>query len=291
MSTRITAAVVAAFAASPVAAQEGAKPPSYQFELVGAWSMSEADTSPDTEINQYLLVGTYHLKPVELADHPWNEAAFLEHSTSVSAFVDYADFEVGSFSADGLLYGVGFRYAEKQTPIAAELRFQLGSLDGDSGVDIDLNELNARIGYWVKPNALVGVDVGLEEVEAEPLLDVEVLRFGAFGKIVHDLGEGRAVNAEARFGVASVDDTFSDEENFEIGFAGDFYFTPQYSAGALVGLSFGDAVSEEGTTLGLRGSAWFSPRVALGAEVSTFLADDDAGADEDTLTVFLNLRF
>lgn len=290
MSTRICAAFVAAIAVAQLSAQDGGLE-SYQVDLIGAWSFSETDTTPEIEQNTFLIGGTYHLKPVELADHPWNEAAFLEHSTSVTAMLSWSDFEIGAFSADGVTFGAGFRYADKETPVAADLSFQLGSLDGDGGVDIDLNEVNARIGYWLKPNAIVGVEVGIEEIEAETVFEIEELRFGAFGKIVHDLGEGRAVNAEARIGIAAVDDTVSDEENFELGVAGDFYFTPRYSAGALVNFSFGDAASEEGTTLGLRGSAWVTPQVAVGAQVTTFLAEDSAGADQDTFALFVNLRF
>lgn len=287
----LTATIVAAIGANQLTAQDGGRRQNYQVDLTGGWAHSETDTSPEVELDQFVLAGIYHLKPVALADHPWNEAAFLEHSASVMATVSYADFDIGSFSADGVLFGAGFRYAEKETPIAAELTFSLGSLDGDGGVDIDLTAVNARIGYWLMPNAILGADIGFAETEIDSFLEVEELRFGAFAKIVHDLGEGRAVNGEARVGFLSVDDSVSDEENIEFGVSGDFYFTPQYSAGALVNFSFGDATSEEGTTLGLRGSAWFTPEVALAAQVSTFLAEDASGDDQDTLFVFLNLRF
>ena len=290
MNPRITAAIVISIATAELAAQEGARPRSYQFELGGGWTQSTADTSPDTETNQYQLSGTYHLKPDALADHPWSEAAFLEHSTSLTASLAFEKFEVGGFSADGPLFGAGFTFAEKETPFAASFRFSFGTLDGDGGVDIDLTDLDGRVGYWLMPNALIGVEIGKQEIEAGAL-DVETLRYAAFGKIVHDLREGRAINAEVRVGVASVDDGTSTDDNFEIGIAGDFYFTPQYSAGVLANLSFGDAASEEGTTLGLRGQAWFTPQFSAGVQFSTFHATDNNGVDEDTVSVFLSLRF
>jgi hypothetical protein len=291
MNPRITAAFVASIATAQLTAQDGAKLPSYQFEFGAGWSQSTTDTSPDIEINQYLVSGTYHLKPVALADHPWSEAAFLEHSTSVTASLAYAEFEAGGFSADGPLFGASVVYAEKETPFAAAFSFSVGTLDGDGGIDIDRTAMNARVGWWLMPNALIGAEVGRQEIEAGGMLDVEETRIGAFGKLVHDLREGRAVNAEVRFGVASVDDSVSDEDNIEFGLAGDFYFTPKYSAGVLLGLSSGDAASEEGTTLGVRGQAWFNPQVAAGVVFSTFNADDSSGADVDTIAVFLNLRF
>ena len=290
MSARNTAALVAAIAAGPLAAQDGARLQKFQFELIGGWARSETDTTPEIEINNYALAGVYHLKPVALADHPWSEAAFLEHSSAVSAGVNYADFEIGAFSADGPLFAAGFNFADKETPIAAALNFSIGTLEGDAGVDIDLTNVNGSIGYWVRPNAILGVDVGQEEIEAGGLLEVEEFRYGIFGKIVHDLGEGRAVNAEARVGMTTVDDTISEEDNVDAGFATDFYFTRQFSVGALVEFAFGDADTEEGTTLGVRGSAWLSPQAALNVEYTTFMADSN-GNDEDTLAVGFNLRF
>lgn len=290
MNAQISAALAAALAAGSITAQDAPKS-SYQIELTAGFALTELDTSPEIEIRQFLLGGSYHLKPVALADHPWNEAAFLEHSTFVSAQVGYAEFEISSFDADGEVFGAGFRYAEKDTPVAAELAFSIGSLDGDAGLEIDLNEVSGRVGYWVKPNAIVGVSASFEEVEVQSALVNEVLRVGAFGKIVHDLGEDRAINVEADLGIASVDDGASEEENVELALASDFYFTPQYSAGALVALSFGDAVSEEGITFGLRGSAWFTPMFGGSVEVSRFNAEDSAGSDEDSLSIFASVRF
>jgi hypothetical protein len=287
---RITVAFVVAIAGGSLAAQEAAQQHKFQFEVLGGWVNSTTDTSPDVEINQYVVAGTYHLQPVMLADHPWSEAPFLEHSTWVSLGVSYTTFDVGSFSADGPLFGAGFRFADKQTPVAAEVNFSIGTLDGDAGIDIDRTIVNGSVGYWLKPNAIIGVDIGMEETEANSMLDVEELRYGIFGKVVHDLGSGRAINGEARLGVATIDDSTTKDDNFEVGIAGDFYFTPQYSAGALVEISTGDAVSAEGTTVGVRGTAWFTPQAALNVSFTTFMADDST-FDEDTLAVFFDLRF
>ncbi|HEX6811161.1 MAG TPA: hypothetical protein VF384_06040 [Planctomycetota bacterium] len=292
MSVRITSAIIAAIAAGPLVAQGGATTPqSFQYELIGGWSSSETDASPDLEINRYIVAGIFHLKPVTVGDHPWNEAPFLEHSSAVNVGVDYTDFEVGAFSADGPRFSAGYTFADKETPIAASVNLSLGTLDGDAGVDIDFTDINGAVGYWLRPNALVGFEIGMEEIDAGPLLEIEQMRYGFFGKLVHDLGERRAINVEAHLGMTSVDDSASDEDNFEVGVAGDFYFTPQYSVGALLDFSFGDAASEEGTTVGIRGSAWFCPQGAVNLEWTTFMADDNNGADEDTLSLFFNLRF
>jgi hypothetical protein len=284
--------VVAATTAQLAAQQGGAQFTSFQIEATGGWSTTSTDTSPDADLNEFFVLGTYHLKPVMLADHPWNEAAFLEHSTFVQAGLSFAELEVGNFSADGPLFRVGGTYAEKDKPIAAQLNLQFGTLDGDSGTDVDRMSFDGRVGYWLMPNAIVGAELALDDTEIGSSVDVDKMSFGAFGKIVHPLGEGRSVNGEAHLALVSVDDGVSDDTNVEFGVAADYYFTKQYSVGALVNLSFGDVASEEGITLGLRGTAWITPRVSVNAAFSTFMADDDTfGADQDFFTLFVTARF
>lgn len=290
LSTRITVALTAAIVAGPLAAQEGAKPHQFQFEVFGGWVNSTTDTNPDLEITQYVLAGAYHLQPVSLGNHPWSEAAFLEHSTFITAGLTYAEFEVGPFSADGPMFGAGVVFADKETPIAAALSFSIGTLDGDMGIDLDRTIVNGSAGWWLRPNMIIGADIAMEEIEAGGVLEIEELSYGAFTKLVHDFGSGRALNGEARIGLTTVDDSTTEDDNIELGLAGDFYFTPQYSAGALVEISTGDAASEEGTTVGVRGTAWFTPQAAASVEFSTFMADDSS-FDEDTIAVFFNLRF
>lgn len=292
MRKGIVAGFVVAATTAQLAAQGGAQFTSFQIEATGGWSGTSTDTSPDSDLNEFFVGGTYHLKPVMLADHPWNEAAFLEHSTFVQAGVSFANLDIGNFSADGPLFRIGGTYADKDKPVAAQLNLQIGTLDGDSGVDVDLWTLNGRVGYWLQPNAIVGAQLTLDDTEIGSNVDVDKLSFGAFGKIVHALGEGRSINGEAHLDFVSVDDQVSEDDNIEFGVAADYYFTKQYSVGALVNFSFGDVAAEEGITLGLRGTAWITPQVSVNAAFSTFMADDDTfGADQDTFTLFVTARF
>jgi hypothetical protein len=289
MRTWILAVAAATIPAADVCTQGG--PESFQIELSGGWSLNSIDTNPDIDITQVDIGGTYYLQPVALADHPWNEAAFLEHSMGVMAGLRYTKFEIAGFSADGPSIGVGFLYADKKQPVAAQFNFSFGTLDGDMGLDIDQTDVNAWAGYWLQPNALVGAAVDYGKTDAQGGLAIEELYFGAFGKIVHDLGEGRAINAEAHVGLTSVDVAGSSETNFDIGVEGDYYFTPRYSAGAILDFSFGDATSNEGTTIGVRGSAWISPQASVQAMYSKFSASDSLGADQDEFGISFKLRF
>lgn len=276
--------------ARSASAQEG-PPQSYRVELSGSWMLTATDSNPDIDITEFTLGGMYFLEPVSLADHPWNEAAFLERAKAVMAGVQWTRFEVGPFSADGPSLGAGFLYADKAQPIAAQLFVRYGTLDGDMGIDVDRTSFGGRAGYWLGRGALAGFEIERDQTDVSGLLDITQTRYGAFGKMVHDLGGGRAINVEARVGLVSVDAGAATDTNFEIGLEGDYYFTPRFSAGAVLNLSVGDAASREGTTLGVRGSAWLSPRIAVGLEWSSFHASDSQGADIDTAGAFLSVRF
>jgi hypothetical protein len=264
---------------------------SYQYELTGGFSMSTTDTNPDIEQNTLFVGGTYHFAPVALMSHPWNEAAFLEHSMFATAGLQYFDLDLAGFEADGITYGLGYRYAAKDTKIAGEINFQTGTLDGDLGVDVDVTTVNLNAGYWLKDNLIVGVDFALDEIDPDGGGKFEETRYGVFGKFVHPLDEGRAINAEAHIGTASVDTGANDDDNFEVRLEGDFYFNPQTSVGAVLEFSSGDAVSEEGESFGVRGSRWFSPKVGVRAEYTMFWASDSAGADVNEFAIFVDMRF
>lgn len=285
------AIAVVAVVAVWMLAQGASAQESYQFEVTGGYTWFESDTNPDVEFNEALVEGTYNFKPVMLKDHPWNEAAFLEHSMQAMLNLSYSEFEVGSADADGLVYGAGFRYAEEDSPIAAEVRYRTGTLDGDFGIDVDVTSLEASAGYWLQPNAIVGLVFTLDQLDPDGSFKLEQTGIAAFGKIVHKLDTERAVNGEARVGWVSVDTGTDDDDNFEITLLGDYYFTPQYSVGALVDVSVGSADTEEGTTLGARASAWFTPQVGFRVQYSKFWASDSNGDDEDTLGLFLSVRF
>jgi hypothetical protein len=152
--------------------------------------------------------------------------------------------------------------------------------------------VDGSVGYWLQPNAIVGGQVQYEKTEIDTMPDQDTLSFGVFGKVVHPLGEGRSLNGEAHLSLVSVDDGTSKDDNFDLGIAVDFYFTPQYSVGALVDFSVGDAKSAEGTTLGIRGTAWLMPQLSVNVGYSTFMAENDTfGSDKDTFSVFFTARF
>lgn len=281
-----TVAVSVIAAATAVAQDAPGQRQNYQIELTGGFTTLDTDGG-GPEINQLIAEGTYHLAPVALQNHPWNEAAFLEHSMFVTAGLRFVELEIGPADADGIVFGAGFRYADKKTPVAAEINFRTGTLDGDFG-DIDTTNVDLSAGYWLMSNAIVGIDYAMEELDPDGAGSFEETRIGVFGKIVHDLGDKRAVNLEAHIGQATID-AGTEEDNLEFRVEGDFYFTPLYSAGLLLQFSSGDAVSDEGTTIGVRGSAWITPNVGIRAELTTFSASDSAGNDQDEIGIFVDV--
>lgn len=273
-----------------VAAQSASAMESYQSEVTLGYNWRDIDTNPDLELKDTMLEGIYNFEPVSLQGHPWNEAAFLEHSMQAMLSLTYSEFELGPFDADGLVFGGGYRYAAKDVPVAADLIFKTGNLDGNMGVDVDLTSVDASVGYWVEPNAIAGVVFTYSELDPDGTFKIEETTIGVFGKIVHKLDDDRAVNAEGRLAWTTVDTGTSDDGSIEVTLEGDYYFTPQYSAGALFDLSSGDANSKDGTTLGVRGSAWFTPQFGIRVQYSKFWADGQ-GADEDRGGIYLSVRF
>jgi hypothetical protein len=272
------------------AAQSASAMDSYQGEVTVGYKWRDIDTNPDIELTDVLLEGIYNFEPVSLQGHPWNEAAFLEHSMQGMLSLAWSKFELSTFDADGLVYGAGYRYAAKDVPVAGEVIFKTGTLDGDMGLDVDLTYVDASLGYWVEPNAIAGIAFNYTDLDPDGTFKIEQTTVAAFGKIVHKLDDERAINAEARAGWTSVDTGTSDDGSIVLTLEGDYYFTPQYSAGALLDFQSGDANSQDGTTLGVRGSAWFTPQVGISVQYSKFWADGK-GADEDGGGIYLSVRF
>lgn len=286
-----TALLAVATLGQDATAQTAPAMESYQTEIRLGYQWRDIDTNPDIELTDVLLEGTYNLEPVSLKGHPWNEAAFLEHSMQAMVELSWSEFEISTFDADGLVYGGGFRYATKDCPIAADLVFKTGSLDGDMSFDVDLTTIDASVGYWVEPHAIAGVTFNYTELDPDGTFKIEQKTIAAFGKMVHKLDDERAINAEARVGWTRFDSGTSDDDNVVLTLEGDYYFTPQYSAGGLVDFSFGSSDADEGLTLGVRASAWFTPQVGVMVELSRFWADDSSGADEDQAGFFVSIRF
>lgn len=264
----------------------------YQWEVGLSYQTVTTDADPEAEWTTIAADGTYHvLGPVALADHPWEEAAFLEHSSFVSATLGMATLEWGPIDADGLTYGVAGRYAQPDVPVAVDLSLAWTSVeDDDFDFENDLFTWDLRAGYWIMPNLIAGLgytatslDDGSDETtDTEPYV---------WGKWVHGLNAELDLNVEAELGRIDYDAT--DDKNLALVANGDVYFRKQYGVGLLLGNEVGDAESEEGRTVGIRGSAWFTPNIGVRAQYAMFAAanDDEGGVDSDTVGLEVVGRF
>ncbi len=287
--TKTTWLALAMGALSPALAAQD--PDLFQYEILSGWRSTTTDTNPDIDVNTLFVEGRYFFDAVSVGAHPRTEAAFLERAMYVAADIDYTRFEIGGFDADGPTVGAEFRYAKPDEQIAATAGFEYGSLSGDGGVDVDQWLIHGDLGYWLEDDMIIGGRFSREETEAGGLLNITETVFGAFGKVVRDIGDNRAINVEAHAQFVHVDPGSTDDVNFEIGAEGDFYFTPEYSGGAILNLSLGGADLRAGVTVGVRGAAWVTPTIAVNAELTHFEASDSNGADEDMFSVFGTFRF
>jgi hypothetical protein len=262
----------------------------YQWEAGLGVSQTTSDDSVDTKATAISAFGEYHLAPVKLADHPWEEAAFLEHSTFVDASVSYLTLKNDNIDADGAGIHVGFTYATPEFPLRLSAGVGFSKVSDEDDIKTTVFDLDA--GYWIKPELIVGLRLASSKISTDGVPDDnKELDISAYGKWVVTLNDEVAFNAEAELGRHSYDNGEKDS-NTAIEVAGDVYFRKQYGIGLSLGTESGDADAAEGTTIGIRGSAWFTQQIGVRVGYEKFtVKDDDFGVDDDTLFLEVVGRF
>ena len=267
----------------------------YRWELGLGYTVATADTDLEPEATELSGRVRYHLlAPVSLANGPWEESEFLEHSTWLEAHAGRATLEAGAFEADGPTYGAAGRYAAKDVPVAVDGAIAWRSVeDDDSEATLDAFSWQARAGYWIMPNLIAGLGYSSITNEFEAEFDststTDTALF-AWGKWVHPLRADLDLNLEAEAGQIWYDD--EDGENLTATLEADLYVLKRYGIGLLVGTESGDVAESEGDTLGVQASAWLTEHIGLRAGYSTFAAsDEEEGADLDAYFGELVARF
>ncbi len=189
----------------------------YRWELGGAYSAGSIDTelhtptgssknSNDTDIGE--VFGTFYLWDVDTSKGPLAEAAFLDHSSSITLAasdgeVDFSDFD----TQDGQTYGVSTRYvAEGPGWQLSGLLVDLGYERAEPG-DRDIDIYNIGLGYYVTPKTTV--IAGYEQTNLSNGGDVDSYRVD--GKHLWSLSGDGAITAELGYGRTKVKD--SDDVN------------------------------------------------------------------------------
>jgi hypothetical protein len=260
----------------------------YQVEVNGGYSITTIDSNPEVESSLLQLEGIYHvLGPVQLGEHAYEEAAFLEHSSFVSARIGRVNLDNGIDDADGFSWGLTGRYAQKEVPVTAQL-----SIDSFDISDLDTENLtwDLRIGYWIAPNGELGLGYTRSTTDIGAPDDQVDATIYAYGKWVTEINADLDLNLEATFGQINYDDGTIDDDNWVGTAAADVYFQQKYGIGLTLGGETGDANDAEGNSIGVRASAWFTPQIGVRASWETFMAKED-DSDSDTWSLEVAGRF
>ena len=262
----------------------------YQWEAGLGFTLAKDDTTPETKSTAITASGEYHFAPVKLGDHPYEEAAFLEHSTFVDADVSYLKSkQSGAFDAKGEGIHAGFTYATPEFPVRLAVGLGFSKISDNGDQKTTSFELDA--GYWIKPELIAGLRLGSSKIVTTGSADNKELDVTAYGKWVINMNDDLAFNAEAELGRNTYDAATKDS-NIAFGVAGDVYYRQQYGIGLALGTESGDADAAAGTTIGVRASAWFTTQIGVRLGFEKFaISDDKKGVDNDTLFLELVGRF
>ena len=182
----------------------------YRWELGGAYSHGSVDselktpngtTKNDTDIDVGNICGTFYLWEVDTSKGPLGEAAFLDHSSSITigftdGEVDFSDFD----NDDGQNYSVSTRY------VAEGPGWQLSGLIVDLGYerqepgDQEIDIYNVGVGYYVTPKTTVVASY--EQTNVNNGGDVDTYRLD--GKHLWSLSGDGAITAELGYGRTTI---------------------------------------------------------------------------------------
>lgn len=255
----------------------------YNAQLNGGFSNFTHDDNYTDQDAQIDLQGKYFLEPVQIKNHPFNEAAFLEHNSNLYATYAYRSIESKDYIyttfdplAPGMLYQFGLakdqrdihhfagglEYFHEQFYLNGEIG--IGRVKAKSDIDFNYGTVNYKNDYNVTTyRALVGfmpisnllVAAGVDGYQGDKYHDDET-DFAAKVKYVTPFGQnGHVLNFEA-------DGTFGDENN--IIFGADYYLNQAFSVGTAYSLK--DDNQSDNNFLWFRSKYFMSENLALGAE-------------------------
>lgn len=269
---------------------------SYRFELEPEYQMSEDDD--DVETTLYGINGRFYFSPVNIGNHPYGEAAFLERVGNIAFFLGQGEVDFGGgLEADGPTYGAELVYMQPGSPIfiAADYTRSELSFDGPLDLESEGDGYSLQLGGFATEGLLLSIGYAHAEVDVTSFTigideTTEFDHYALIAKFVKELSGSTAFNLEGTAELIRFDDGIEDGSNTEITVAGDYYFTRALSLGAGFETNQGDDETEEGKTFLIRANAFITPKIGVKASFEQFSADGDAGVDDDTFHFAILVR-
>lgn len=260
--------------AACVAAIFTAQANAYQFELALARSTTEIENTFD--IDTTLLGGEYYFSDVNSNNGPFSEASFLSKASSVNVLLGQSTLgsgfgESGFGGSDSDLLFINGRVVLENDFILVGSFSRSETDDGDDsdattiGLGKYLSESSELVATYTRDNFGDG--------------DADILEL-RYHRVI-DTGNGTAWSYEAGAGYIDAGDT-----GFDLDVAANYYFTPKFSLGVLVGVgSFDDSDSK---TFGFQAEYFFNENIFLGL---LFTTGDESDLDQEQTLIGGGIRF
>ncbi len=204
----------------------------------GEVSLEYADF--DNDLTAISLQGVYHFTPVDTANKPLAEAAFLERRSFVNAGHTEFDFDGGSSDAQN----IGFGFYIPSTIFYVGAQYVKMEDENDTVVTLGITPIDGLL---------------VSTSHSEEAEDYEA---NIAAKYVSKLAGDTAINLEAGFAQGP------DDEEDTLSLAADYYFTSFFSVGATL-------EDQEESAYGLRTRYFFNDNFSLNAQI---VSADEADA-------------
>lgn len=279
----------------------------------------------DVDSDTFGMLYTSYLKTVPTANHPHDEAAFLERIPQFSVGGSFVQGDISTLDVDGFSGLASYIYRDSQSPIIVGVGAGITSVEGDEnifgasvGLENDVTVLNFRVGFYVNNSTVVGliyenitteigVDVSDPGFGSESSdFEIEIATTGLGFKTVNAQGNG--AHASFEFDILQYDLDFSSEfverdgsgniifsdsdsgdaDGDGFRFGANFY--PNQTANLSVQLITADIEDSDSTTLKFGFKSTPANSLGIGFTYETVDSDDGGLGETDTIRVFVTMR-
>jgi hypothetical protein len=241
--------------------------------------------------------GEVFFAPVNTADHPYAEAAFLERIGSFFFEAARLDRKGNVETSDGVLYGAGINFVKPDFPLAVTATYASENLDFEKPATgaSKASEYSLRIGNYFSRSLLAGVgytytkiDISLTGIRG---ISDKIADYGLFAKYVHELNGGKGLNFEGSIMSVKFDDGTETLTNTDVSLSVDYFFNRSLSTGIALENNSGQDKDNEGMTYTANVNAFITPRFSVRVEYDRFLNSNKDSPSNSTVDVALAARF
>jgi len=273
---------------SPVLASED-----YQNELRLFHSKIKEDGGDKT--SQTGLAFRGYFVPVTTQGIPLDEAAFLDRAGNVSIVYSDNKFD-GSFELTTDLWGINATLAKQSIPWMLSLSYfnEDGKTTDPINIDVTSETFDLGVGYFVEDGLLIVGQYEQTDTKISSAFtdnDLERTTYGVGVKWLHLLSAQTALNLEANVERIRNKNASKTDDGQNISISGDYYFTPEASAGLWYSKLTHDDKSREGSLLGITAKYFVKPQFSVGVDVGWFDAESAGDENDERWSLSLAYRF